>query len=118
MLGNAQAMNFAPLVHSTAFLALAGVAAAILIVYAVGSRARFRGAAILLRLLAIAALVIPAWALVGWYQDLSGAREAATRLSIQTEPLMESVVVNGVALLCLGFFVLVGGIWLARRLPS
>ena len=111
-------MTFAPLIHSTAFLALAGVAAAILAVYALGSRARFPAAAIVLRLLAIAALVIPAWTLVAWYQDLSRAREAATRLAIEAEPVMERAVVNGAALLCLGFFVLVGGIWLARRLPS
>ena len=110
-------MTLAPMIHSAAFLALAAVAAAILGVYALGARARLPGAATLLRLLAVAGLVIPAWTLVAWYQELSQAREVATRMAIRAEPIVERVVVNGAALLCLGFLVLVGGIWLARRLP-
>jgi hypothetical protein len=109
-------MSFAPLVHSSAFWALAVVAAAILIVYAVGSRARVLGAPMALRLLAVAALVIPAWTLVTWYRDLSQAREVATRMAIQADPIVERVVLNGAALLCLGFLVMVSGIWLARRI--
>jgi hypothetical protein len=110
-------MTFAPLVHSSAFGALALVAAAILIVYAIGSRARLPGAPIALRLLAVAALVIPAWTLVTWYRDLSQAHEVATRMAIRADPIVERVVLNGAALLCLGFLVMVGGIWLARRVP-
>ena len=110
-------MTLAPMVHSSAFLALAAVAATILAVYAVGSRGRFPGAATLLRVLAVIGLVIPAWTLVAWYQELSRAREVATGMAIRAEPIVERVVVNGAALLCLGFLVLVGGIWLARRLP-
>lgn len=110
-------MTLAPMVHSSAFLALAAVAAAILAVYAIGSRGRLPGAATLLRVLAVAGLVIPAWTLVAWYEDLSRARDVATRMAIQAEPIVERVILNGAALLCLGFLVLVGGIWLARRLP-
>jgi len=108
---------FAPLAHSSAFWALAMVAAAILLVYAIGLRGRLPGAPLALRLLAVAALVIPAWTLVAWYRDLSRAREVATRMAIQAEPIVERVVLNGAALLCLGFLVMVGGIWLARRIP-
>lgn len=110
-------MTFAPMIHSSAFLALAAVAAAILAVYAIGSRGRLPGAATLLRVLAVAGLVIPAWTLVAWYEDLSQARDVATRMAIQAEPIVERVILNGAALLCLGFLVLVSGIWLARRLP-
>lgn len=110
-------MSLAPLIHATAFWALAAVAAAMLVVYALGTRARLPGAALALRVLAVAGLVIPAWTLVAWYQELSQAREVATRMAIRAEPIVERVVVNGAALLCLGFFVLVGGIWLARRVP-
>lgn len=109
-------MTFAPLVHSSAFWALAAVAAALLVVYAIGSRRRLPGTALALRVLAVAALVIPAWALVAWYRDLAHAREVATRMAIQTEPIVDRAVVNGAALLCLGFLVMIGGIWLARRI--
>ena len=67
--------------------------------------------------LAVAALVIPAWTLVSWYRDLARAREVATRMAIQAEPIVDRAVVNGAALLCLGFLVMIGGIWLARRVP-
>mgnify|MGYP003289192723 CR=1 FL=1 len=108
-------MEFAPLLHSTAFLALAGVAAAILVVYAIAAKRRLAGAGLVLRVLSIAALVIPAWALFDWSQDLARAREIAARMSIRGEPIVERAAVNGAALLCLGFLVMVGGIWLARR---
>lgn len=109
--------RLAPLVHSPAVFALAGVAAAILAVYALGSRGRLPGAALALRLLSVAGLVIPAWMLVAWYRDLARAREVASRMAIHAEPIVERVVLNGAALLCLGFFVMIGGIYLARRLP-
>ena len=109
-------MRFAPLLHSSAFWALTGVAVAILAVYAVATRRRLAGAGHVLRVLSIAALVIPAWTLFDWYQDLSRARDIATRMSIEAEPIMERAAVNGVALVCLGFLVMVSGIWLARRL--
>ncbi|HET6617158.1 MAG TPA: hypothetical protein VFH69_05055 [Gemmatimonadota bacterium] len=110
-------MTFAPLAHSSAFWALAAVAAALLVVYAIGSRRHLPGTALALRVLAVAALVIPAWTLVAWYRDLARAREVATRMAIQTEPILDRAVVNGAALLCLGFLVMIGGIWLARRVP-
>ena len=110
-------MTFAPLAHSSAFFALAAVVAALLVVYAIGARRRLPGAAMALRILAVAGLVIPAWTLVSWYRDLARAREVATRMAIHTEPVVERAVVNGAALLCLGFLVMIGGIWLARRVP-
>ena len=109
-------MGFAPLLHSSSFGVLAGIAAAILLVYAVAARRRFPGAGLVLRVLSIAALVVPAWTLFDWYQDLSRAREVAARMAIEAEPIVERATVNGAALLCLGFFVMVCGIWLARRI--
>lgn len=109
--------RLAPLVHSSALVGLAAVAAALLAVYALGSRGRLPGASVALRLLSVAGLVIPAWTLVAWYRNLARAREVASRMAIQADPIVERVVLNGAALLCLGFFVLIGGIWLARRLP-
>lgn len=106
-----------PLVNSEALVWLAVVAAAILVVYAVARRRSLPGAAVALRVLAVAGLVIPAWTLVAWYRELAKAREVATRLAVQADPVAERVILNGAALLCLGFFVLVSGIWLARRLP-
>ena len=76
-------MELAPLLHSSAFLALAGVAAAILVVYAIAARRRLPGAGLVLRVLSIAALVIPAWTLFDWYQDLSRARDVSERMAIQ-----------------------------------
>lgn len=108
---------FAPLAHSSAFYALAVVAAAMLALYVIASRRHVPGAAVVLRLLSVAALVIPAWTLMAWYRDLSMAREAATRMAIRAEPVIERAAVNGVALVCLGFLVMIGGIWLARRTP-
>ncbi len=106
-----------PLVHSSAFWGIAALAAAIALLYAIASRRALPGAAIALRVLAVAALVVPAWTLVSWYRDLSLAREAATRMAIRTEPMIEAVAVNGAVLLCFGFLVMIGGIWLARRIP-
>jgi hypothetical protein len=108
-------VQLAPLLHSIAFVILATVAGAILVVYAIARRRRFPGAGLVLRLLSIAALVIPAWTLFDWYQDLSRARDVAARMAIQAEPIVERAAVNGAALVCLGFLVMVCGIWLARR---
>jgi hypothetical protein len=108
-------VELAPLLHSSALWALAGTAAAILVVYAIASRRRVKGAGLALRILAIAALVIPARTLYVWYRDLSRAQEVAARMAIEAEPIVERAAVNGAALLCLGFLVMVGGIWLARR---
>lgn len=108
--------RLAPLIQSPALLALAVVAAAMLVAYALGTRGRLPGAGIALRLLAVAGLVIPAWTLVDWYQDLARARDLASRMALQADPVLERVVLNGATLLCLGFFVMVSGIWLARRL--
>ena len=107
----------APLVHTFAFWGIAVIAAAIALLYAVASRRALPGAGIALRVLAVAALVVPAWTLVSWYRDLSLAREAATRMAIRTEAVMGAVAVNAAVLLCLGFLVMIGGIWLARRIP-
>lgn len=109
--------RLAPLAHSPALLALAGVAAAILVVYVLGSRGRLPGAAVVLRILSVAGLVIPAWTLIAWYQGLAPAREVASQMAVQADPVAGRVILNGVTLLCLGFFVMISGIWLARRLP-
>ena len=61
--------------------------------------------------------MIPGWTILGWYGDLAKAREWARTLSIREAPIVDRFVASSVTLLSLGFLVLVGGIYLARRLP-
>lgn len=95
------------------------IALAILLVWLVGRAGRApRASRIVLRVLAVLGLVVPGWTVFGWYRDLAEAREWASDLPIRTEPILREFVLQGVALLSLGFLVLVAGIYLARRLPA
>lgn len=95
------------------------VALGILVVWLIGRDAeRARTSAVVLRVLAVLGLVIPGWIVFGWYRDLSAAREWARDLPIRTEPILREFVWNSVALISLGFVVLVGGIYLARRVGA
>lgn len=108
-----------PLLHAPAVYLLALDAALILVVWLV---ARFRGpgawAAITLRVLAVVGLVIPGFTVFDWYRDLDHAREWARELPLHGEPIVERFAVSSVTLITLGFFVLVAGVYLARRLPA
>lgn len=112
--------RFTPLLHAPALRVLALLALAILAVYAYAALARRRGwaaawAPIVLRVLAVLGVVLPGWAILDWYGDLSRARELTRAIPIDTGPIAERFVINAAALLSLGFLLLVAGIYLARR---
>lgn len=113
--------NFEPLLGAPVLWVLGGIALAILAVYSIAARrVRHGGSAqpwapLALRILAVMALVLPGWAIFDWYRDLQRAREITRAIPIDTAPVAERFVVNGVALLSLGFLILVAGIYLARR---
>lgn len=112
--------NLAPLLNAPVLWILAIVALAILVVHAAAMRLARDGlqprwAPLVLRILAVLGIVIPGWAIFGWYRDLQRARELTRSIAIDTAPIAERFVVNSVALLSLGFFILVAGIYLARR---
>ena len=106
--------RFDPLIGSIGLLSLAALTAAILIVYAMRRQAP-RAAPSVLRVLALAGLIVPAWNVLRWYRDFAPARAWAVRMQIDTDGIVEQIVVNSVAFLSLGFLVLIGGIYLARR---
>lgn len=108
-----------PLLAAPALWLLGLDALAILVVWFVARRADAAPwGGVTLRILAALGLVVPGWTVFGWYRDLSRAREWARDVPIRTEPIVEGFVVNSVTLISLGFVVLVGGIYLARRLPG
>lgn len=109
-----------PLFSAPALWFLGIDALAILALYAVASRARrpTRREALALRILAVLGLVVPVWTVLGWYRELDRAREWARDLPVHTEPILERFLTQSVALVTLGFLLLIAGIHLARRLPG
>ncbi len=112
--------GFDPLFAAPALWFLGVDALAILAVYAVASRhpGSVSWAPLALRILASLGLIVPVWAVLGWYRELDSAREWARNLPVHTGPVLETFALNSVALVSLGFLVLVSGIYLARRLPG
>lgn len=112
-------IGFDPLLAAPALWLLGIDALAILAVWLVardGRAGRWGGVA--LRVLAAAGLLVPGWTVLGWYRDLTAASEWARDTPIRTDPIVEGFIVNSVALMTLGFVVLVGGIYLARGLDE
>jgi hypothetical protein len=112
--------RFAPFFHAPVLRIMAGLGLAIVILFAVATLARRRGTATswaptLLRVLAVLGLVLPVWAIIGWYHDLSRARELTRGMPISTQVIAERFVINAAALTSVGFLLLVTGIYLARR---
>lgn len=111
--------RLSPLFDAPAIWMLGGLALLILAVYQLdrhlGREGRAGWAPVVLRVLAALGLIIPGWTIRSWYQELTRAREWSQRLPIETQPIADQYFVNSAALLTLGFFVLVGGIYLARR---
>jgi hypothetical protein len=114
-------VSFAPLLGAPVLWLLALVALAILGVHGAAVRAARRGDRVplwmptALRILAVLGLVLPGWAIFRWYVDLRQAQELTRSLPIDTAQIGERFVANSVALLSLGFLILVTGIYLARR---
>lgn len=71
-------------------------------------------APVVLRVLAVLGLVLPGWAIAGWYRDLERARELTRGIAVDTAPIAERFLLNSAALFALGFLLLVTGIYLAR----
>lgn len=102
---------------------MAVLALAMVVVYGWTALARGGGgtavwAPIALRVLAVLGFILPGWAILEWYGDLSRARELTHTIQIDTGPIAERFVVNAAALLSLGFLLLVAGIFLARRVGA
>ena len=112
--------RFAPLLNAPILPVLSLLALVMLGVYAFAARRRRSGAATpwaptVLRVLAVLGLVLPGWAIFGWYGELARARELTRSIPIDTAPIAQQFVVNSAALLSVGFLLLVSGIYLARR---
>ncbi len=108
--------TFEPLLGAPVLWVVALVALLIAAVYlAARARRPAAWAALVLRLLAVIGIVLPGWAIAGWYRDLQRARELTRSIPVDTAPIAERFVLNSVALLSFGFLVLVAGIYLARR---
>ncbi|MFN2383463.1 MAG: hypothetical protein ABR559_04270 [Gemmatimonadota bacterium] len=107
--------RLSPLFDAPALWMLGGLALLILAVYNLGRDGRAGWAPVVLRVLAVLGLIIPGWTIRLWYQELARAREWSQQLPIETQPIADRFLVNSTALLTLGFFILVGGIYLARR---
>ncbi len=97
---------------------MGGLALAMLAVYALGHRRESVWPGTLLRTLAAAGIVVPGMAVLGWYRQLLRAREWSRDLPVQPESIAEMFMARSAVLMTAGFFLLVGGIFLARRLPE
>jgi hypothetical protein len=114
------AERFAPLLDAPVLRWMALLALAIVLVYVVATAVTRRGATprwspLVLRVLAVLGLVVPGWAIFGWYRDLARARELTRSIPVEIGPIADRFVINSAALLSLGFLLLVIGIYLARR---
>lgn len=108
--------RLAPLLNSPVAPILATIVIAMAAVFVVGRRRRLAWAGLALRVLAVAGFVLPGWTAYRWYRSLAGARDAAASLPVDPAPVVESFVASTAALLIAGFTLLLGGIYLARRL--
>ena len=96
------------------------IGVAILVLRFWAGRRRIRWAPTVVRLLAVAGLVLPGWTILTWYADLSRAREWADRLNVpaSADSISREFLVNSAVLLTLGFALLVVGIYVAHRLDK
>ena len=107
--------TFEPLMGAPVLWVVALDALAIFGLYlAVRGRTPGAWAPVVLRVLAVLGLVLPGWAIAGWYRELARAREVTRSIPVDTGPIAERFLLNSVALLSFGFLVLVAGIYLAR----
>lgn len=107
-----------PLTNSPAWAIMGLLALAILAVYALGRGRESIGPATLLRIFAVAGIIVPGMTILGWYRQILRAREWARELPIRPDSIVERFMTSSAALLSAGFLILVGGIYLARRLPD
>lgn len=97
---------------------MGGIALAMMAVYALGRGRPCAWPATLLRVLAVAGIVVPGMTIIGWYEQLRRTSELTAALPIRTAPVLDMVIVNSAILLSAGFVLLIGGVYLARQLPD
>ncbi len=107
-----------PLFETTAPATMGGIALAMMVVYAFARGRSSVWPATLLRILAVAGIVVPGMTIIEWYDRLRRASELTQGLPVQTEPVVDMVIVNSAILLSAGFLLLISGIFLARRLAG
>lgn len=107
-----------PLFETTVPATMGGIALAMMVVYALARGRSSVWPATLLRVLAVAGIVVPGMTIIDWYDRLRRANELTQGLPVQTEPIVDIVIVNSAILLSAGFLLLISGIFLARWLPG
>lgn len=107
-----------PLFAATAPAMMGAIVLAMMAVYALGRGRSSVWPATLMRVLAVAGIVVPGTTIIGWYEQLRRASDLTQAFPARTEPVVDMVIVNSAVLLSAGFLLLIGGIFLARRLPG
>ncbi len=107
-----------PLIEATAPAMMGGIALAMMAVYALGRGRSSVWPATLLRVLAVAGIVVPGMTIIGWYEQLRRTNQLTEALPVHTAPIVDMVIVNSAILLSAGFLLLIGGVYLARQLPD
>jgi ABC-type glycerol-3-phosphate transport system permease component len=105
-----------PLLEATAPATMGAIAIAMMAVYALGRGRSSVWPATLLRVLAVAGIVVPGMTIIGWYEQLRRTSELTEALPVRTAPVIDMVIVNSAVLLSAGFLLLIGGVYLARQL--
>ena len=107
-----------PLVKATAPAMMGAIALAMMAVYILGRGRSSVWPATVLRVLAVAGIVVPGMTIIGWYEQLRRTSELTEALPIRTAPVVDMVIINSAILLSGGFLLLIGGVYLARQLPD
>ena len=107
-----------PLLEATAPATMGAIALAMMAVYVLGRGRSSVWPATLLRVLAVAGIVVPGMTIIGWYEQLRRTSELTEALPVRTAPVIDMVIVNSAVLLSAGFLLLIGGVYLARQLPD
>ncbi len=107
-----------PLLEATAAAAMGTIALAMMVVYVLGRGRASVWPATVLRVLAVAGIVVPGMTIIGWYEQLRRTSELAEGLGVRAAPVVDMVIVNSAILLSAGFLLLIGGVYLARQLPD
>lgn len=107
-----------PLVEATAPATMGAIALAMMAVYILGRGRSSVWPATVLRVLAVAGIVVPGMTIIGWYEQLRRTSELTEALPIRTAPVVDMVIINSAILLSGGFLLLIGGVYLARQLPG
>lgn len=95
-----------------------GLAAALVLLYQWGRRDGVGWVPLGMRVVAVLGLILPVWTVLDWYRELSRVEEWSRALPVDSAAIADRFLTNSMALMFLGFLVMVGGIYLARRIPT